>query len=304
MVAVFIYATTAVVLGQHTVLAACSPPSATYGSVTMTYDVPTGGLFRVWSRISAPDAVNNSYFLINDGGCATDVGDAVIPAGSFIWVDYQDGNVNAKTNLSLTAGRHTMVLVGREPNVKVDRVILSAAANCVPAGNGDNCASYVAVSPATPSPKTPPTSIIVPPTSSQPVQPYLPPASSPLVASGQVQLITNGTKTQNVALKIDGQLIKIASDGRIDTTLLPNGTHDITITSTDPATGKTITTSRKIKVENKLNPLQYLLNALYLPFHGNKLLINFALAIMGIAILIGVALLLKRFRKRYTPQTM
>ncbi len=133
--------------------AACTNPASTYGTNTVTYNVPTAGTYRVWSRIQAPDATNNSYYLQVDGGCAITVGDATIASGSWVWVDYQDGLSTSKTNLTLTAGNHTFVLTGREPDVMVDRVVFAADTACVPTGTGDNCATAPTPTPtATPTP--------------------------------------------------------------------------------------------------------------------------------------------------------
>jgi hypothetical protein len=134
-------------------LAACSSPATTYGTDTVTYAIPTAGTYRIWTRIQAPDTVNNSYFLQVDGGCAINVGDASITPGSLVWVDYQDGVASTKITMSLAAGNHTFVLTGREPDVIVDRVVFASDQNCVPTGTGDNCAIAVA---ATPTPTTSP----------------------------------------------------------------------------------------------------------------------------------------------------
>lgn len=143
--------------------AACTNPASPYGLVTVTYNVPVSGTFRVWSRIIAPDSTNNSYYLQVDGGCPINVGDAAITPNQLIFVDYQDGNTATKINLPLTAGNHTFVLTGREPGVSVDRVVFALNPACSPSGTGDNCADTatptptVSVSPTpTPTPSSTP----------------------------------------------------------------------------------------------------------------------------------------------------
>jgi len=138
-------------------LAACTNPASTYGSVTVNYNLPTAGTYRVWSRIEAPDATNNSYYLQVDGGCPINVGDGTLVANQLVWVDYSDGVSTTKINMTLTAGNHTFVLTGHEPNVIVDRVVFAGDPNCVPTGTGDNCA----VAP-TPTPTPTPTSTTTP----------------------------------------------------------------------------------------------------------------------------------------------
>lgn len=91
----------------------------------------------------APDTTNNSYSLDVDGANCYVVGDSQIPANTWTWVDYQNGTTTSKINLTLTAGTHSLKLVGREPNTAVDRVILASDTACVPVGTGDNCAVNV-----------------------------------------------------------------------------------------------------------------------------------------------------------------
>jgi hypothetical protein len=141
VVIAFVLASAVSVLGSpNSAQAACTNPASTYGTDTVTYTIPTAGTYRVWSRIQAPDTTNNSFYLQVDGGCAITVGDSAITANTLTWVDYQDGASTSKIDMTLTAGSHTFVLTGREPNVIVDRVVFSTVASCIPTGTGDNCA--------------------------------------------------------------------------------------------------------------------------------------------------------------------
>ncbi len=124
-------------------LAACATNTANLGQVTGTFTIGTDGTYRVWSRISVPDTTNNSYTLEIDGTqCNITVGDTLTSTNSWQWVDYRDGNTATKINLSLSAGTHTYTMYGREPNVKVDRVVFAADPTCGgngPVLTGDNC---------------------------------------------------------------------------------------------------------------------------------------------------------------------
>lgn len=121
--------------------AACAAQDTSRGTVTNTFSVATAGTYRVWSRILAPDTTNNSYILEIDGTtCGVVVGDnSSMPANAWTWVDYQSGTTTNKINVTLAAGSHTVTLIGRENNVEVDRVLLTADTACVPTGTGDNC---------------------------------------------------------------------------------------------------------------------------------------------------------------------
>jgi hypothetical protein len=117
-----------------------------------------------------PDATNNSFYLQIDGGCPVNVGDAAVTANQLVFVDYQDGNSASKINATLTAGSHTFVLTGREPDVMVDRVVLALNSACVPTGMGDNCADTATPTPApSSSPTATPVNTVTPTPTATPV---------------------------------------------------------------------------------------------------------------------------------------
>lgn len=120
--------------------AACQSVGTNYGSLSSTVSIASSGKYRVWSRMRAPDSINNSYYLVVDSQCPVNIGDKAIASGAWTWVDSRDGQATT-VDLDLTAGNHTIKLIGREPNVDLDRVIFVADLNCVPNGFGDNCSS-------------------------------------------------------------------------------------------------------------------------------------------------------------------
>lgn len=133
-----------VFLGQTPKAEAACTPTTDYGTVTSTVSITTAGTYRTWVRIMAPDTTNNSLSLEVDGGSCIVVGNnTAIPANTWTWVDYRDGTTTSKINLTLTAASHTIKLIGTEPGVSVDRVILTTDTACVPTGTGDNCANPV-----------------------------------------------------------------------------------------------------------------------------------------------------------------
>ncbi|HEX8763475.1 MAG TPA: Ig-like domain-containing protein [Candidatus Saccharimonadales bacterium] len=122
--------------------AACSVPTTDYGSATATINVETTANYRIWSRIMAADATNNSYLLEVDGNTCYTVGDSNnLQAGVWTWVDYQNGSsTSTKIEQNLSAGNHTIKMIGREAGVKLGRVLFVSDTACVPTGTGDNCA--------------------------------------------------------------------------------------------------------------------------------------------------------------------
>lgn len=125
--------------------AACTP-ATDYGTVTLTVNISTAASYRIWSRIMPPDTTNNSYSLeIDNGSCIVVGNNAALPANTWTWVDYRDGNTASKIDVTLAAGAHTIKLIGTEPSVAVDRLIFtsdtSSAACNPPSGTGDSCVS-------------------------------------------------------------------------------------------------------------------------------------------------------------------
>lgn len=124
--------------GSSTPCSTTTTPATTYGVVTQTVNVPTAGVYRVWSRVKAASSSANSYYFTTDSHCYYNIGDSTnLPANTWQWVDYKDGSTSAVVNVSLTAGTHTFKYIGREANVQLDRILLLGDLSCVPTGVGD-----------------------------------------------------------------------------------------------------------------------------------------------------------------------
>ena len=134
--------------------AACTQPTTDYGNVSgLSVNLPASTTYRIWTRMVAADTTNNTYLLQIDGSSCYTVGGSSVqtyPSGATNyfstsstntsdWVDKQSSGT--VLDVSLTAGTHTLKLIGNAPNVVVDRVILTQDTSCVPQGTGDNCAN-------------------------------------------------------------------------------------------------------------------------------------------------------------------
>ena len=126
-------------MGGRAAAAACTAPTTDYGSATTTITVPSTATYRIWSRIMAPDATNNTYLLEVDGATCYNVGGGLVPASAWTWVAYQGGSATSYVQQSLAAGSHTLKLIGNAPGVKVDRIVALSDTACVPTAYGDNC---------------------------------------------------------------------------------------------------------------------------------------------------------------------
>lgn len=119
--------------------AACEVPPGDFGTSTSTVKIDTAATYRIWSRMLVSDTTNNSYLLEVDGNNCFTVGDSGLTPGSWTWVDYQKGNTGDKIFMNLTAGDHSIKMIGREGGVKLDRVLFVSDTDCTPTGNGSNC---------------------------------------------------------------------------------------------------------------------------------------------------------------------
>ncbi len=155
----------------------CQNVPTTLGSVTDSVNVPTTGAYEVWSRLMASSDSSNAYYLQIDNECPVVVGDLNgMAANSWTWVDYQNGSQSSKININLTAGTHSVKMIGKEAGTKLDKVLLTADLACQPIGNGDNClAQSVSPTPLS-TPTIAPTST---PTLSPTSSPTAPPQSAP-----------------------------------------------------------------------------------------------------------------------------
>ena len=239
--------------------AACSAQNTDRGKLTSTFSVPTDGSYRVWSRIKAPDATNNSFILqVDDYICGIVVGDGSIPANTWAWVNYQNGNTSSFVDVTLKAGSHTLAIFGREDSVQVDRILFSTDKNCTPSGNGDNCATAVVSQPnpggepTGSDPQNPagsgPGSTVTIKSSSQPVHVI---RGTDLVVSPDID--TESSKdVVKVEYFIDDQLVatveELPFEYSIATEGLTPGTHTL-VTTVHYSDGTTKSTTQTLEIQ-------------------------------------------------------
>ncbi len=78
--------------------AACNDTGA-YGSVTMNVNIPVSGEYVVWARIlmAAPSAT--ALLLEVGGNTCYSVGNASLPANTWIWINYQGSTTSNTMNI-------------------------------------------------------------------------------------------------------------------------------------------------------------------------------------------------------------
>ena len=195
-----------------------SQTTGNFGTITSTVDVPTNGTYKVWARMSTPDSNNNAVQVQIDDGSIAKLGDAAIPANTWTWIDYKNGDKNNKATYDLSAGSHEIKLTGIESSVKIDRIILTDE-TCQPTDTGENCATPIP--PATPPPPSNAEIDITSPTNGSTLK------GSVIVAA------TPSTNIQEVSFRVDGKWQATDKDADFnwtwDTTKFSDGKHTLTI---------------------------------------------------------------------------
>lgn len=109
-------------------------------AATSSIAAPTTSTYRLWARIKALNTTNNSIGVKVDNGSPYRVGDGQITPNTWTWVDFNNGNKNAKINLNLSSGNHSFTIISAVPGVSVDRIMITSL-DCLPTGFGDNCSN-------------------------------------------------------------------------------------------------------------------------------------------------------------------
>jgi len=224
-------------VGHQTALAAaCAAPSTDYGTATATLSVPATATYRIWTRMMIPDTSNNTYMLQVDGATCYNVGGSGVPANTWTWVAYRDGNTASVAQQSLAQGTRTLKLIGNKPGVKVDRVIALSDLGCVPkTSTGDDC--------NIPSDKTAPTVILTAP------------AEGASLSGAQTITATASDNVGVTRVEFYDNGVHLGDDTDApytfswNTALYPNGSHSVTVKAYDAA-GNVSSDSSTVDITN------------------------------------------------------
>ncbi len=207
------------------------PTTAPTGTSTLTANVVATGDYSIWSRMQIP-ASNNSFFLKIDTTCYKIIGTS-LPIGQWGWVNFENGTTAIRQNL--TAGNHTITIIGNETGVKVDRLILNTSQTCVPTDKGDNCSSS---------------------TDDLPMATITLPANNASV-NGLIPLNANATDDLGVVkveFFVDGSLVGADTTSPYsyswNSTTVPNGSHAVQARATDTKGQVGSSTTINVNVQN------------------------------------------------------
>lgn len=224
--------------------AACA--TGAVGVVTVTIPtLPSAGRYNIWTRMQVPDETRNRYRLDVNGDSCFEVGGSSLVPGQWTWVSFQDGDLSSKVAYNFTnKSGNKLKLIGTDGGVKLDQVLV-VKNDCVPVDQGANCQTDVA-----PEESFDTTGATV-----------LPPSGSGLVSG---IIIPSPTITQNklaiikVVYYVDSKQIPTASNYGLDTTLLSNGVHQLSIqiTKADGTLTNEATTITTKNPETPFTPLR------------------------------------------------
>lgn len=205
------------------------------GRSSSTVTIPQTGNYTLWFRLKPASASQNSAYVQIDGGPCFKIGDnSALPAGRWSWINYsQNGSSQTPITYNFSAGNHSLVIIGSEPDVQIDRTIL-VAGNCDPSNQrtgssepGDNCLTTI----STPGSKTNTGAGVVVATtkSGEPIKAV----TENTTVSGNVVLdstIVNNPDVAKVEYYVDSKLIYTSTEMpfHLDTSVLGDGTYTIT----------------------------------------------------------------------------
>jgi hypothetical protein len=113
----------------------CATGLSDEGAVAFAVDVPTGGEYRLWSRVMKAKASppGGAVLVQVDDACAVSPWGEVARDGQWSWQSSRDAS------FQLTAGRHTLRVLGGNGTVNLDRIVLTADEDCVPDVPTESC---------------------------------------------------------------------------------------------------------------------------------------------------------------------
>jgi hypothetical protein len=103
------------------------------GTATLTIDIPVAGDYLVWCRVLAQDTSHDSVYVSMDGGVEDIYDITSVWSTDWQWTAVNGRNAAANPRVfSLTAGRHTLVIRGREVNTPIDQLLVTNDRSYVP----------------------------------------------------------------------------------------------------------------------------------------------------------------------------
>ena len=114
-----------------------NPSSAGPNRASYTFSA-AAGTYKVWGRVIAPTADDDSFWVSMDGGSFV-MWNSILSSTSWAWDTVHDSNNGgAVMTYTLSQGSHTLVIANREDGVKLDKLYVTAKGD-TPSGLGGVC---------------------------------------------------------------------------------------------------------------------------------------------------------------------
>ena len=119
--------------GQFVYNTSAQPKS---GSATYNFEVLESGSYVIWGRCYALSSTEDSFFLVVDG--STDTLTWHLESQYYTWKWQKVSDWYTVQEFNLDKGQHTMTLIARDKNARLDKFILSKDPNFVPSGKEES----------------------------------------------------------------------------------------------------------------------------------------------------------------------
>ncbi len=103
------------------------------GKAEYSFYLPVAGNYEIWGRIYAPSGEEDSYFYVVDGTADTLEYHLLSPYNTWRWKKFQNQN-GVVFRRYLDAGQHSLSLIKRENNARIDKIIFTADPSFTPSG--------------------------------------------------------------------------------------------------------------------------------------------------------------------------
>lgn len=261
--------------------AACTAGESVYGEAKQDIGtLPSTGIYTIWTRMQAANETSNRYQLEVNGEACYTIGGEGVSSTQWEWVNFQNGDQNKTVTYNFINSTGNQVrMLGIDPAVKIDSILV-VPDNCVPEDTGENCTSATSIGS---------TASISGLNETMPVSGTV--TFAVLFPSGSIEVKT-------VEYSSDGQKVQKSNGATgLDTTLLANGTHEVTakVTYSD---GTIESETHQLEVDNPTTALSPVLRWARL----NKGLLVVIGGLLGIISVLGLIYAIMRrnhLRKHY-----
>ncbi len=119
--------------GQYIYNTTSTPKS---GRAEYTFEVEEAGTYALWGRCYALSGTEDSFFIVVDGSSDTLTWHLATPYNTWLWQKVSDWY--SIQEFDLTQGTHSVTVVSRDINARLDKLIFSKEPNFVPSGKEEN----------------------------------------------------------------------------------------------------------------------------------------------------------------------